>query len=225
MFLQVGDKGKGGGGGEPGGGCWDRERGGQGTQALDSPASRATLLFQGSQSTSQTLDEQEHAQTQNRTEQGGPPSAPATSPAPASPEGSKGESGASTASPVPGSPQTSDLAPLDLSLGGTSSPGPGKSVGVLSPRPGARESPVSRSDGSEQPLGREDPQAEQEIQACSESERGTGPLEPRKDGPGTAGPQQGLAPRSSPPRGTGQKVRGRGGVRGRTGVPGPTGRC
>ncbi|XP_037017685.2 coiled-coil domain-containing protein 9B isoform X2 [Artibeus jamaicensis] len=180
---------------------------------------------EGSQSTGQTLNKKEQAQTQNGMEQSRPPSAPATSPSPASPEGPKGESGASTASPVPGSPQTSDLVPLDLSLGGTSSPGPGKSVGVLSPRPGAQESPVSRSHGSEKPLGWEDPQAEQEVQTCSESQRGTGPSEPRKDGPGKAGAQQGLTPRCRPPRGTGQKVRGRGGVRGRMGVPGPTGRC
>ncbi|XP_054421565.1 coiled-coil domain-containing protein 9B isoform X2 [Pteronotus mesoamericanus] len=180
---------------------------------------------EGSQSTSQTLNEKEHAQTQSRMEQGRPPSAPATSPAPASPEGPKGESGAPTASPAPGAALTSDLVPLDLSLGGTSSPGPGKSVGVFSPRPGAQESPTSWPDGSEQPLGWNDSRAEQEVQTYSESQKGTGPLEPRKDESGKAEAQQGLAPRSRPPRGTGQRVRGRGGVRGRTGVPGPTGRC
>ncbi|MBV98329.1 Uncharacterized protein C15orf52, partial [Eschrichtius robustus] len=75
---------------------------------------------EGSPSTRRTPNEKEHAQTPSRMEPGGPMSVPATSPAPASasPEEPKEESGASTASPEPGSPQNTDLLPLDLSLGG-----------------------------------------------------------------------------------------------------------
>lgn len=182
-------------------------------------------MFQGSQSTSKTLNEKEHAQMQRRTEQDRPPSAPATSLAPASPEGPKGDSGASSASSVPGSPQNTGLVPLDLSLGGTSSPGPGKSVCVLSPRPEAQESPVTWPDGSEQALGWNNPQGEPEVQTHSEPQRRAGPLEPREDRSGKAGTQQGLAPRSRPSRGTGHKARGTGSVRSRTGCSGPTGRC
>lgn len=177
---------------------------------------------EGSESTSQTLNEKEPAQTQSRMEQGRPPGAPATSPAPASPEGTKGDPEASAARPAPGSPQNADLVPLDLSLGGTGSPGPGRSMCL---RPGAQDSPVSPGDGSEQPVGWGDPQAEQEVQTCSEPQRGAGPLEPRKDRSGKAGAQQGLAPRSRPPRGAGPGARGTGGVRSRRGGPGPAGRC
>ncbi|KAK1338922.1 hypothetical protein QTO34_019590 [Cnephaeus nilssonii] len=52
---------------------------------------------EGSEGTSQTLNEKEPAQTQSRMEQGRPPGAPATSPAPASPEGTKGDPEASAA--------------------------------------------------------------------------------------------------------------------------------
>uniref|UniRef100_G1TUQ3 Coiled-coil domain containing 9B n=1 Tax=Oryctolagus cuniculus TaxID=9986 RepID=G1TUQ3_RABIT len=176
------------------------------------------------QSTRTAVSAEEQADKQSGAQPGRLGRTPATSPAPAPPERPEEKSGASTSSPAPGSPQQTDLVPLDLSLGGAGSPGPGESPCVLSPGPGAQENPASRPDGSRQPPGCSDPEAELEGRMCSEPQKGTGPLEPREGRSGRAGAQQALAPRGRPPRGSGQRGRGTGG-RGRRGGAGPAGRC
>ncbi|XP_016050239.1 coiled-coil domain-containing protein 9B isoform X2 [Erinaceus europaeus] len=125
-----------------------------------------------------------------------------TSPTLALPEGPPEVSDSSLTSMVP----SSDLAPLDLSLGRARSPGTGERACVLNPELGAQQSPQA-----------EDPQVESKVHICPESQRESGVPGAREDGQAT-GP--GLMPQSRAPRGSG-RARGTGSVKGRTRAVGP----